>query len=130
MPAQSIFADEWRECLRAHYSYVQRLDDKVTERTLRGVMLEVGFTEAELRELTVLATMRVEDVADDFVPDMDILAAVYRPGSRRARSGSPGGGRRNSRSRHGRARDRRRGKPRKKFRRSEDDSSPQQMSLF
>lgn len=75
MPAQSVFADEWRECLRAHYMYVQRLGDYVTERTLHGVMTEVGFSEAELKELTVLATMRVEEMDEDFVPDMDILAA-------------------------------------------------------
>ena len=45
MPNQSIFAQEWRDCLYAHYSYVVRLGDQVTERTLRGVMIEAGFTE-------------------------------------------------------------------------------------
>jgi hypothetical protein len=73
MPA-SIFADEWRECLRAHYTTVIRNDDHLTERTLRGVMIhEAGFTEAELKELQVRATMRVEDAPTDFVPDLDIL---------------------------------------------------------
>lgn len=80
MPA-SIFADEWRECLRAHYSYVIRADDRLTERTLRGVMMhEAGFTEAELKELQVRATMRVED-APDLVPDLDILQEDSAPHS-------------------------------------------------
>jgi hypothetical protein len=78
MPA-SIFAEEWRECLRAHYSYVIRSDDRLTERTLRGVMIhEAGFTEDELKELQVRATMRVED-APDFVPDLEILQEDSAP---------------------------------------------------
>jgi hypothetical protein len=73
MPA-SIFADEWRECLRAHYTYVIRTDDRITERTLRGVMIhEAGFTEAELKELQVGATAHVDDAPANFVPDLDIL---------------------------------------------------------
>jgi len=78
----SIFSDEWRECLRAHYTTVVRNQDKVTEKTLRGVMHEAGFSDAELRELTVRATMRVEDVDADFVPDLQVLEAepVVVPG--------------------------------------------------
>ena len=73
MPGQSIFADEWRDCLKAHYSYVVREQDVRTERTLRGVMHNVGFTEEELNELRVRATMHVDDVGAEFVPDLDIL---------------------------------------------------------
>ena len=43
MAEQNIFADEWRDCLRAHYTYVVRIGDHGTERTLRGVMVEVGL---------------------------------------------------------------------------------------
>lgn len=74
MAERSIFADEWRDCLRAQYRSVVRNDDQVTLKTLVGVMYEVGFSEAELRELYLQATMRADDVPDDFVPDMDILA--------------------------------------------------------
>jgi hypothetical protein len=71
---ESIFADEWRDCLRAHYTHVIRAEDKLTERTLRGVMIhEAGFTEAELKELQVRATAHVDDAPDDFVPDLEIL---------------------------------------------------------
>ncbi len=72
--AISIFSQEWRDCLRAHYSHVVRTDDKLTERTLRGVMIhEAGFTEADLKQLYVLVTAHVDDVPADFVPDAQIL---------------------------------------------------------
>ena len=38
----SIFSDEWRGCLVSHYTHVLRSDDHRTERSLRGVMLDVG----------------------------------------------------------------------------------------
>ena len=76
MPSTSIFADEWRDCLRAHYTYVVRMNDKGTERTLRGVMFEAGFNETELKELYVLATAHVDDVSADFVPDMELLESA------------------------------------------------------
>jgi len=73
MPS-SIFSDEWRDCLRAHYTHVVRMDDKGTEKTLRHVMIEAGFTESELKEMYVLATAHVDQVGADFMPDMEIFA--------------------------------------------------------
>jgi hypothetical protein len=75
MPGPSPFTDDWRDCLRAHYQEVVRNQDHVTERTLVGVLHEVGFSESEMAELKVLATLRVEDVPPDFVPDLDVLQA-------------------------------------------------------
>ncbi len=69
----SVFSDAWRDCLREHYKSVIRNNDKVTLRSLLGVMNEVGFGEDELRALELEATMRVEDVAEDFVPNLNIL---------------------------------------------------------
>jgi hypothetical protein len=69
----NVFADEWRECLRAHYMHVARTNDTKTLVSLLTVMQEVGFGEEELRELRVLATAHVDDVAEDFVPDLNIL---------------------------------------------------------
>jgi hypothetical protein len=69
MPESSIFADEWRECLRAHYMDTVRDDDQVTLKTLVGVMHEVGFTDDDLSALYLRATMRAEDLPADFVPD-------------------------------------------------------------
>ncbi|MBI5668801.1 MAG: hypothetical protein HZC41_12410 [Chloroflexi bacterium] len=71
--SENIFAEEWRACLQAHYMHVVRANDRVTEPTLRIVMHDAGFTEAELAELRVRATMHVDDVGADFVPDLDIL---------------------------------------------------------
>lgn len=73
MPGRSVFADEWRDCLQAHFSYVIHNQDKVTERTLRGVLREVGFNEDELAALIIDATAHVEDVRADFMPDLDLL---------------------------------------------------------
>lgn len=77
MANESIFADEWRESLRAHYQHVIRNNDQVTLKTLVGVLHDVGFTDDELRQLAFEATLRAEDVADDFVPDMEILSGVH-----------------------------------------------------
>jgi hypothetical protein len=74
MPGKSPFEAEWHESLRAHMMYVYRINDKVTERTLRGVLLQVGFSEDDLREMYVLATAHVDDVGADFIPDPEILA--------------------------------------------------------
>jgi hypothetical protein len=69
----SVFADEWRDCLREHYKDVIRNRDHATEKSLVSVMYEVGFSERDLAELRVLATMHIDSVADDFVPDLDAL---------------------------------------------------------
>ena len=46
-----IFFKEWQACLRAHYQYVVRINDTVTEPTLRAVLLQSGLTEDELHAL-------------------------------------------------------------------------------
>ncbi|HVO72004.1 MAG TPA: hypothetical protein VMT24_18270 [Aggregatilineaceae bacterium] len=47
----SLFFDEWKACLRAHYVYVLRAGDRVTEPTLRQVLLQTGLDEEDLRAL-------------------------------------------------------------------------------
>jgi uncharacterized protein len=71
--AENIFADEWMECLEAHYMHVIRINDKVTEPSLSIVMRSAGFSDAQLAELRVRATMHIDDVSADFVPDLDVL---------------------------------------------------------
>ncbi len=73
--SENIFAQEWVECLEAHYMHVIRVNDKVTEPSLSIVMHSAGFTDAQLAELRVRATMHVDDVSADFVPDLDVLEA-------------------------------------------------------
>ncbi len=70
----SVFSDEWRKCLREQYKYVVRSNDRITQQSLTEVLESVGFGEEELRHLKVEATIRAEDVPDDFVPDLDILS--------------------------------------------------------
>ena len=67
------FDQEWRECLRSHYVYVIRSGDEATERTLAGVMQQAGFDEKALIELRIRATMRVEQMDEEFVPDFAAL---------------------------------------------------------
>ena len=73
MDQRSVFFDEWLQSLREQYKHVVRSDDRVTLPTLTAVMQKVGFREEELRQLRLESTMRVDDVADDFVPDLEIL---------------------------------------------------------
>ena len=75
----SFFSQEWRDCLRAHYSYVVRQGDQGTEKTLHNVMIEAGFNEDEVKQLYVLATAHVDDVDADFVPDLAILEEETTP---------------------------------------------------
>jgi hypothetical protein len=75
----SIFFDEWRESLREHYKYIIRINDKVTLKSLRGQMHELGFSEIELKELEVLAFVRTEDAPEGFVPDLEALRPADEP---------------------------------------------------
>jgi hypothetical protein len=70
---ESIFGDEWRRCLREHYKYVVRQEDKLTEATLLPILDRFGIRDDELRQLYLEATMR--DMPDDFVPDMEKVLA-------------------------------------------------------
>jgi hypothetical protein len=79
MAGKSPFSDDWRDCLSAHFTHVIRTNDVRTEPTLTGVLLAAGFTEAELRELKLRATMHVDDVPADFVPDLEILQTASAP---------------------------------------------------
>jgi len=48
---RSLFYDDWRQCLRAHYEHVVRIQDQITEPTLRQVLLTIGLSEDEIEEL-------------------------------------------------------------------------------
>jgi hypothetical protein len=79
--SENIFGDDWRECLQAHYVHVIRSRDYVTRPTLRVVMEQAGFDESQMAELEVRATMHVDDVGTDFVPDAEVMRsfAVVTP---------------------------------------------------
>lgn len=48
MRQKSVFYQEWRDCLRAHYLHVVRTHDRITEPTLRVVLLDAGITQTEI----------------------------------------------------------------------------------
>ena len=77
----SIFSDDWRDCLREQYKTVVRgvanqTDTRRNQETLESVLYEVGFTDAELHDLARAATMRADDLRDDYVPPEIIAPAV------------------------------------------------------
>lgn len=77
MPGPSPFAGHWRASLREQYLYIVRIGDKRTEATLRALMIaQLGFSENDLRELYIRATMHVDAVGADFVPDADFVRAL------------------------------------------------------
>ena len=73
MDGRSVFFEEWLNSLREQYKHVVRNVDRVTLPTLTAVMQNVGFTEDELLQLRLEATIHIDDVSDDFVADLDIL---------------------------------------------------------
>ena len=75
MDQRSVFVDEWRRSLREQYKHVVRSNDRVTLPSLTAVMLNVGFSEDELKQLKLDATIRAEDVDADFKPDLDLIGA-------------------------------------------------------
>jgi hypothetical protein len=78
---RSIFGQEWRDCLEAHYRHVVRTDDRVTEPTLHGVLLRVGFSEAEIDEIAIEAKMRDVDAHPDDLPGLhDHAGHDHAPG--------------------------------------------------
>jgi hypothetical protein len=79
MAERSVFFTEWRRCLEEHYREVIRHEDKTTEKSLTGVLHRVGFTDSELRELYLEATMKADGTAADFVPDMSKLPFKVHP---------------------------------------------------
>jgi len=67
MSPEDLFFEEWRACLRAHYQYVVRTEDEVTEPTLREVLLLTGLSadeiEALYEEARALGPLTPEEIA-------------------------------------------------------------------
>ncbi|XWX02782.1 hypothetical protein VZO05_09690 [Aggregatilineales bacterium SYSU G02658] len=71
---QSIFAEEWRRCLEAHYMDVIRRGDQVAQQSLVPLLSRFGFRESDLREMYIRATMRQDDLPPDFTLNPAALA--------------------------------------------------------
>jgi len=74
-PNDSVFFDEWQACLRAHYMYVIRTNDTITEPTLRSVLLATGLSEDELAALREQAR-GAEGEAHEAVESVEAAADV------------------------------------------------------
>lgn len=73
MEQRSVFFEEWIKSLREQYKYVVRNNDQVTLPSLTEVMHNVGFRDDELAQLRVEATMHIDEVGADYVPDLMVL---------------------------------------------------------
>lgn len=58
---RSPFEEEWKEALAAHYLYVVQVADHITEPTLRTVLQQVGFSEADIIRLYEQAQKQPDD---------------------------------------------------------------------
>lgn len=45
---KSIFFDEWRACLRAHFFFVVQIDDQITLASLKGVLREADISDEQI----------------------------------------------------------------------------------
>lgn len=68
---RSIFYEDWRACLRSHYMHVIAVNDTVTEPTLHRVLLNVGFSEGDIKEMAVQAKMRDVDANPKDLPGLE-----------------------------------------------------------
>lgn len=72
---KSPFHDDWRDSLKAYYKHIAREDNTVATLTLPNVMHQAGFTDADLRQLEIEATMHVDDVPDGHTPTFHVHPA-------------------------------------------------------
>lgn len=75
MSKPSVFGSEWRDCLREHYKQIVRTGDVRRRAETADALRQAGFSDAELSGLYVAATMHVDAVPDDFIPDLETLEA-------------------------------------------------------
>ena len=79
MDQRSVFFDEWLRSLREQFKHVVRSKDQVTLPTLTAVMHNVGFGEEELNQLRLEATIRADELPEDFTPDLNIIEKAASP---------------------------------------------------
>lgn len=72
----SVFRGEWHAQQEAHYRYVVRTGDSQRREHIKQVMRDLGYSEEEIAQLYMQATMHVDDMPDDFVPDLETLEAL------------------------------------------------------
>lgn len=66
------FAEDWRQSTIAHWMDIVRRGDRVAESTHRAIMAQLGFSEQEIEMLKLEATMKIENLESDFIPEVNI----------------------------------------------------------
>jgi hypothetical protein len=79
MSKRSIFFDYWQDCLRAHYVHVLSTDDKITEPTLRHVLLQTGLSEEDLCDLKAMAGVDCDEDLD--AEPIEAMELYVQPGA-------------------------------------------------
>jgi hypothetical protein len=86
MPQENVFAEQWRECLREHYKHVVKNDPNPRNLvSVKKAFLQPNreqppiFTEDELHQLYIEATMRADEMPDDFVPELLLEEVDLQP---------------------------------------------------
>lgn len=70
MQQHSIFFEEWRRCLGEQYKFSVRRDDQITLKTLVPTLQRLGFSDEDLRQLYFEATLRADELPEDFLPEV------------------------------------------------------------
>ena len=74
MSDQNLFAEDWANCLRAHYAHVIHEHDDNNEKSLITVLLQTGFTEDDIQEMRAEAIGEMEPPEEIAEPPMTALA--------------------------------------------------------
>lgn len=73
MSSPSPFADDWHDAQEAHFTHISRVGDAEAREKARAALTQAGYSDAQISELYVEATMHQDDLADDFLPDMSMI---------------------------------------------------------
>lgn len=70
---RSPFADDWHAAQEQHFQHILRTGDAGARRDAIALMQQAGYDEAAIQALYIRATMHMDDIPPDFVPDMEVI---------------------------------------------------------
>jgi len=73
MDIPSPFRDDWHDAQEAHFQYISRVGDAHQRAAARAAMAQAGYSEEEIAQLYVAATMHQDDLPDGFVADVEVI---------------------------------------------------------
>lgn len=72
----SIFGDQWRATQIAYFEQMMRTGNAEQRANACQIMRDSGFSDQEINDLYIQATMHLDDVPDDFVPDLEVIESL------------------------------------------------------